>query len=70
MDKKEIENAKKKVESFKEDLKPVLKELLSKHNFGVKEDCNYNDVENYIGSDYYPVIDGKTYYIEDIAEPS
>ena len=55
---------KKKLEAFKTD----LKELLKKYKFGKHEMHDYNEADEYCGSDYYFVVDGKIWYGESIDE--
>ena len=59
-----VENRKKKIESFKTELKAVM----AKYNFGKSESDNYNGMEEYIGTDYYFTVDGEPWYGETIAE--
>lgn len=60
----EFEKRELKLNAFKTE----LKELMKKYNFGKYESNNYNGIEEYCGTDYYFIIDGKTWYDETISE--
>ena len=63
-DELEFEKRKKKIESFKTELKT----LMDKYNFGFDYSDNYNGLEEYCGTDYYLIVDGVIWYNETIVE--
>jgi len=66
MEKAELEynNRKKKIDDFKAE----LNQLSNKYKFGIKNSDNYNNMDEYCGTDYYFIVDGETWYNETIDE--
>ncbi len=63
-DEQEFEARKQKIEAFKADLVAVF----AKHKPELTESSNYDGEDNYIGSTYYFVFDGETWYSESVDE--
>lgn len=64
MKEEEFKEANKQYESFKEDLIAVLK----KHNVLFIEHDQYNGMEQYMGCELYPEINGTCLYRDTISE--
>lgn len=59
-----FENRRNKIKEFKVE----LKNLMNKYNFGIKENDNYNGMDEYCGSDCYFTIYGEPWYGETVSE--
>jgi hypothetical protein len=58
----EFEARKQKIEAFKADLAAVFQ----RHEFGIKESDNYDGSDEYLSTSRYFVVDGETWFIQDV----